>query len=152
MQAGRHVVSGDLFASGAQTLVNAVNCHGVMGAGIARAFRDRWPFMYADYQRLCASGGLRLGEPVLWRPMHRESGPQVVLFPTKDHWRDSSDITAVRDGLAYLVDHLAAWRVESLALPALGCGLGGLAWSEVQPVMTAALGQVTVPVEIYRPR
>ena len=81
------VIKGDLFQSKAQTLVNTVNCVGVMGKGLALEFKNRFPGMYKDYVRRCKKGHVRLGEPYLFRQLE----PQYILnFPTKDHWRSVS--------------------------------------------------------------
>ncbi len=90
------VHKGDLFDSGAQTLVNTVNTVGVMGKGIALEFKRRYPDMFADYQRRCAEGAVRLGEPYLWRGLLE---PWIVNFPTKEHWRSASRIDDVERGL-----------------------------------------------------
>src|SRR5574340_779424 len=101
---------GDLFASQAQTLVNTVNCVGVMGKGVALEFKKRWPAMFEDYQRRCALKQVRLGEPYLYRD---QSGATIVNFPTKDHWRSPSRVADIESGLDYLVAHAEAWGIHS---------------------------------------
>ena len=151
LRASPEVVSGgDLFESGRSTLVNAVNCHGVMGAGIALEFKRRFPAMFADYRRRCRQGEVRLGRPYLWRP-EDGVGPSVLNFPTKDHWRDPSHLEAIVDGLAWLRSHYRELGVASLAVPALGCGHGGLRWENVRPVLVQALSELAIPVSIYGP-
>ena len=113
------IVTGDLFASEAQTLVNAVNCAGVMGKGIALAFKRRFPEMFAEYSARCKRGEVRLSEPYLYRG---QSLPYVLNFPTKNHWQSASKLEDIVAGLAYLEAHYRAWGVTSLAVPALGCG------------------------------
>lgn len=127
-RAGLEILAGgDLFESGCSTLVNAVNCHGAMGAGIALEFKRRYPAMFADYRCRCRRGELRLGRPYLWRSGDG-AGPSVLNFPTKDHWRDPSQLEAIVEGLAWLRSRYREWGVDSLAVPALGCGHGGLSW------------------------
>ena len=141
---------GDLFESEAQTLVNAVNTAGVMGKGIAREFKMRFPDMYREYKERCAAGEVKLGEPYLFTgdpPSHR----WILNFPTKGHWRERSRLSVIRDGLAYLRDHHLAWGITSLAVPALGCGAGGLAWDEAQPYLVEDLAALRIPVELYAP-
>lgn len=144
------LIGGDLFESGCSTLVNAVNCHGAMGAGIALEFKRRFPAMFADYRRRCRRGEVRLGHPYLWRP-EDDVGPSVLNFPTKDHWRDPSHLEAIADGLAWLRSHYRQWRISSLAVPALGCGHGGLRWEEVRPVLIEGLSLLEIPVSLYCP-
>lgn len=139
---------GDLFSSQAQTLVNTVNCVGVMGKGVALEFKKRWPAMFEDYQRRCALKQVRLGEPYLYRDL---SGAAIVNFPTKDHWRSPSRVADIQRGLDYLVAHAEAWGVRSLALPPLGCGNGGLEWSEVGPLIYRKLHDARFDVDVYAP-
>jgi O-acetyl-ADP-ribose deacetylase (regulator of RNase III)/uncharacterized protein YwgA len=139
---------GDLFASRAQTLVNTVNCVGVMGKGVALEFKKRWPAMFEDYQRRCARKQVRLGEPYLYSD---DSGVSIVNFPTKDHWRSLSRIADIERGLDYLVAHIREWGVTSLAMPPLGCGNGGLEWSEVGPLIYRKLFSLPIDVEVYAP-
>jgi O-acetyl-ADP-ribose deacetylase (regulator of RNase III) len=142
------ILVGDLFESRAQTLVNAVNCVGVMGKGIAEQFKRRFPPMFDDYKRRCKRKDVRLGEPYLYRD---SSGVQIVNFPTKGHWRSPSRLVDVERGLDYLAKHAAEWSITSLALPALGCGNGGLEWSELGPLIHRKLGKVPIDIELYAP-
>jgi O-acetyl-ADP-ribose deacetylase (regulator of RNase III) len=98
------IVTGDIFESKAQTLVNAVNTVGVMGKGIALGFRKRFPEMYQDYVSLCERREVHLGEPYLYR---RLVAPHIINFPTKDHWRSVSKLSNIIAGLAYLQNHIA---------------------------------------------
>ncbi len=119
------MVDSDLFTSVAPTWVNPVNCVGVMGKSLALAFRQRFPAMYDDYRTRCGEGTVRLGEPYLFvqaRP------PWIINFPTKGHWRERSRPVDIEVGLDYLVQHAPSSGVTSLAVPALGCGAGQLAW------------------------
>ena len=77
------VLIGDIFESGAQTLVNTVNCVGVMGKGLALEFKSRFPDMYKDYKSRCKNGLVKLGQPYIYKPI---VGPWILNFPTKDHW------------------------------------------------------------------
>ena len=114
---------GDLFESRAQTLVNTVNCVGVMGKGVAAQFAKRYPTMLQDYKQRCERKAVRLGEPYLFRDL---SGASTINFPTKGHWRAASRLADIERGLDYLVAHLPEWGVTSMAMPPLGCGNGGL--------------------------
>jgi hypothetical protein len=91
-------VSGDIFTSRAQTLVNTVNCVGVMGKGIALEFKKRYPAMFEDYVARCRLGQVRLGEPYLFRDL---GGAMILNFPTKDHWRSPSRLKDIDEGLEY---------------------------------------------------
>jgi O-acetyl-ADP-ribose deacetylase (regulator of RNase III)/uncharacterized protein YwgA len=139
---------GDLFESRAQTLVNTVNCVGVMGKGVAEQFKQRFPAMFEDYKRRSDLKTVRLGEPYLYQD---SSGVQIVNFPTKDHWRSPSRLADIERGLDYLATHAAGWNITSLALPPLGCGNGGLEWSEVGPLIYRKLHDLPISIEVYAP-
>src|SRR4051794_5070539 len=111
-------VQGNLLNSRAQTLVNTVNCVGIMGKGIALAFKRRYPAMFTDYVKRCDAGVVKLGEPYLYRA----DDHLIVNFPTKDHWRSVSRLDDIETGLRYLKEHLHEWGITSLAVPPLGCG------------------------------
>ncbi|MCC6612395.1 MAG: macro domain-containing protein [Anaerolineae bacterium] len=142
------VVSGDLFQSQAQTLTNAVNCAGVMGKGIALEFKRRFPAMVEDYVRRCEMNEIRLGVPYVYSSTDH---PWILNFPTKQHWRSKSKLDAIVAGLDYLTQHYQTWGVSSLAVPALGCGLGQLDWDTVKPIMLDYLGRMSIPIELYAP-
>jgi O-acetyl-ADP-ribose deacetylase (regulator of RNase III) len=142
------VLIGDLFESQAQVLVNAVNCVGVMGKGIAVQFKKRFPAMFEDYARRCDQKLVRTGEPYLYRDI---SGAQIVNFPTKDHWRSPSLLVDIERGLDYFAARTAAWGVASVALPSLGCGNGGLEWSKVGPLIYRKLQCLPIDIEVYAP-
>ena len=127
------VLSGNLFESKAQTWVNTVNCVGVMGKGVALGFKQRFPEMFADYQRRCERGEVRLGRPYLFKHL---VGPWIVNFPTKQHWRQVTNLQDIISGLEYLRAHYKDWGIKSLAVPPLGCGNGQLEWRVVGPTLS----------------
>ena len=137
-----------MFISGAQTLVNTVNCVGVMGKGVALEFKRRFPEMYADYVERCARHEVRLGRPYLFK---RLFPPWILNFPTKDHWRSVARLSDIETGLRYLIEHYREWGIESLAVPPLGCGHGQLEWRIVGPTLYRHLSQMEIPVELYAP-
>ncbi len=143
------MVTGNIFLSSAQTLVNPVNCVGVMGKGLAREFRRRFPDMYDDYAKRCAGATVRLGEPYLFR---RPQLPWVINFPTKHHWRSRSRLPDLIAGLDFLGTHYQEWELRSLAVPALGCGEGHLTWEEVRPILCQYLTHLEIPIEVFAPR
>lgn len=145
------VVGENLFKSSAQTLVNTVNTVGVMGKGLAKKFADRYPDMLADYEMRCAEGAenrLTLGHPYLFK---RSEIPWILNFPTKDHWRSGSRLAPILEGLTYLRERLSAWEIESLAVPALGCGHGGLEWRAVGQLYVNVLELFGIPVTLFAP-
>ncbi|GCE15044.1 macro domain-containing protein [Tengunoibacter tsumagoiensis] len=135
----------NIFDSAAQVIVNPVNCKGHMGKGLALAFKQRYPDMFAVYQQECREGKLRIGQPTLYKA----STPWILNFPTKDHWRDDSKVEYIEEGLRYVVDHYKALEIQSIAFPKLGAGLGNLSWNVVGPLMVTYLSLVDSDVFIY---
>lgn len=139
---------GDLLASDADALVNAVNCAGVMGKGIALEFKLRFPANYAAYRAACAAGEVAPGRMFLCA----DDGRLIVNFPTKKHWRSRSRLTDIAAGLDDLVWVIKERALTSVALPALGVGNGGLDWADVSALAHEKLSALTgVTVELYRP-
>jgi len=139
---------GDMFTSNAQTLVNTVNCVGVMGKGVALKFKECFPEMFNDYVRRCERKAVKLGEPYVYED---RSGVKIINFPTKDHWRSPSRLCDIERGLDYLVQHYQAWNITSMSMPPLGCGNGGLEWSEVGPLIYRKLHELPVDIKVYAP-
>lgn len=140
-----HYTTGDIFQSDAQVIVNPVNCRGVMGAGLALVFKQKYPEMFAAYVQECKSGQLRIGRPTLYRA----SQPWILNFPTKDHWRDPSKLEYIEQGLQFFVANYRQMGIQSIAFPKLGVGLGKLSWNEVGPLMRDYLHQLDCKVTIY---
>ena len=116
---------GDLFESRAQTLVNTVNCVGVMGKGVAEQFKLRFPTMFEDYKSRTERKAVRLGEPYLYRD---QSGARIINFPTKDHWRSSSRLADIEHGLDYLAAHATEWRLSEKIRLSLLSTTSRLSW------------------------
>lgn len=141
------VTSGDLLTSSAQTLVNTVNCVGIMGKGIALAFKRRYPDMFQDYVQRCRRREVRLGRPYVYHAADR----LILNFPTKNHWRAVSRLEDIVAGLEHLESHYREWGITSLAVPPLGCGNGQLEWEVVGPTLRRHLSRLGIPVELYAP-
>lgn len=134
-----------ILESPAQTLVNTVNCVGVMGKGLAHAFKQREPDMFKAYKRVCDRGALIPGTLWLWRG----SGSWVLNFPTKLHWRNPSRIDWIEQGLEKFVGAYTEQGIAEVSFPRLGCGNGNLEWDDVRPVMEHYLSKVSIPVYIH---
>ncbi len=134
-----------LLESSAQTLVNTVNCVGVMGKGLAHAFKVREPTMFAAYKRICDQHLLEPGKLWLWR-----GSPNWVLnFPTKLDWRQPSKVEWIEAGLDKFVSAFESQGITEISFPKLGCGNGNLEWDEVRPVMERYLGKLPIKVYIH---
>src|SRR6266542_559194 len=140
------ILVADILESKAQTLINTVNCVGVMGKGIALEFKERFPEMFDDYVKRCAAKEVRPGIPYLYK---RLLPPNIINFPTKDHWKSVSKISDIERGLQYLSSHYKEWEVSSLAIPPLGCGNGQLEGKTVGPLIYRYAHQMDIPVELY---
>lgn len=137
-------IVGDIFQSSAQVLTNPVNCVGVMGKGLALEFKNRYPNLLEDYKARCNRNEVRLGVPYLWE----NDSVQILNFPTKRDWKENSVLKYIEDGLKYLAENYQKMGIQSLAMPPLGCGLGGLEWSEVYPLIEKYLRDIP-DLEVY---
>jgi O-acetyl-ADP-ribose deacetylase (regulator of RNase III) len=136
---------GDIFESKAQVIVNTVNCQGVMGKGLALAFKQRYPAMFPVYQQECKAGRLRIGRPSLYK----ESAPWILNFPTKDTWKANSKIEYLEKGLEYFIANYKKAGITSVAFPKLGAQNGKLSWDDVGPLMAKYLSSLEIDVYIY---
>ncbi len=142
------ILVGDILNSKAQTLINTVNCVGVMGKGIALEFKEQFPDMYEDYVQRCQRSEVKPGIPYLYKTLFP---PQIVNFPTKDHWKSISKLSDIERGLKHLFEHYREWGVTSLAIPPLGCGNGQLEWRVVGPLIYRFVKDMSISVEMYAP-
>ena len=130
----------DMFAVGANVLVNPVNCVGVMGAGLAKEFKERYPKNYRRYHLACKEGQVNIGK--CYTTVNNMPGNLVIInLPTKTHWSSLSLLEWVEAGLRDMLDHVGPGDV--VAIPGLGCGLGGLESASVMDVMLSVLSPVT---------
>jgi O-acetyl-ADP-ribose deacetylase (regulator of RNase III) len=144
--------TGDIFESGCDILVNACNIFGVSGAGIALEFKKRFPKHNELYVQMCKYGRFRPGRP----EVITVGGIGLIYFPTKSTWRLPSQLSYIRDGLNLMRFQLLGMpEVKSVAIPALGCGLGQLLWSEVKPLIEYNLQETFLPgrrVVVFEPK
>lgn len=134
-----------LLESNAQTLVNTVNCVGVMGKGLAHAFKKREPRMFVAYKQICDQRQLEPGKLWLWR----DSQNWILNFPTKIHWKNPSRLEWIEAGLNKFVSSYAAQGITEISFPRLGCGNGNLEWDDVRPLMEYYLGKLPIKVYIH---
>jgi len=145
-------VAGNLLDADVDALVNTVNTVGVMGKGLALQFRRAYPAMFDDYQRAATAGQLHLGQMHVWRTGAVTGPAYVINFPTKGHWRSRSRIDDIDRGLTDLARVIRDLGIHSIAVPPLGCGNGGLDWTQVEPRIRATLaGLDDVRILLYPP-
>lgn len=144
--------TGDILAADAEALVNTVNCVGVMGRGVALQFRKAFPENYAAYKAVCERKALRPGRMFVFEAGQLTNPRYVINFPTKDHWKGKSRLKDIESGLVALVNEVRRLGIRSIAVPPLGCGLGGLDWSDVRPRIEQAFAALPeVEVLLYEP-
>jgi O-acetyl-ADP-ribose deacetylase (regulator of RNase III) len=147
------LTTGDLLGAEAEALVNTVNCDGFMGRGIAAQFKRAYPENFKRYEAACKRGEVVPGK-MLVTETGRLTNPRFIInFPTKRHWRGKSRIEDIEAGLVALVREIESRGIMSIAIPPLGCGLGGLDWRDVRPLIERALGAVpAVRALVFEPK
>ncbi len=141
-----NVIEGNIFDSKCQTLVNTVNCVGVMGKGIALEFKKRFPDMFPKYQDLCRQKLIKPG--LLW--LYKTESHWVLNFPTKDHWKKNSKIEYLELGLSKFLETYKQKGITSIAFPLLGASNGGIDPDVSLEVMKRYLSKCDIEVEIYK--
>ena len=129
-----------------QTVVNTINCMGIMGKGLALEFKIRYPNMFDDYIRRHKEGNLNVGEPYVFKT----SNKWILNFPTKNHWKYPSKLEFIDSGLKFFVESYKKFGIKSVAFPRLGCTFGGLKWEQVKPLMEKYIGDIQgIDVYVY---
>lgn len=142
-------IKGDIFKSQCEALVNPVNCKGVMGKGLALEFKKRFPENFKYYKSVCDNPNnlFLVGGAIA----HKEHGKLVINAATKSHWRDKSELEHIKTCLAFIGGHLVENDIKSVAIPALGCGLGELEWKEVKKEIDDFFKDSGTYVEVFEP-
>lgn len=147
------ITQGNLLEAPTEALVNTVNTVGVMGKGIALQFKQAYPEMFRAYKIACKANEVKLGKAHVFDMGGLASGPRwIINFPTKGHWHAGSRKSDIESGLLDLVDTIKRLNIHSIAVPPLGCGLGGLDWTDIRPLIESTLGRLTdVRVLVFAP-
>lgn len=146
------LVTGDFFDYNADIRINTVNCVGVMGAGVALAFKKRFPEMFKDYAQACSKDEVQPGTPHVWHENGMFQKLTIVNFPTKIHWRDPSEYEYIEKGLVWLRRFLEDKEGSTVTVPALGCGHGGLDWNIVSKMIVEHLEGLDCTILLFEPR
>ncbi|MEG1070531.1 MAG: macro domain-containing protein [Akkermansia sp.] len=147
-----HFTTGNLFDTSADALVNTVNCVGVMGRGIALQFKKSYPDNFKEYAKACKAGEVIPGKMFVHSTDRLTSPSFIINFPTKRHWKEASRLEDIETGLKDLVSVIQKNGITSIAIPPLGCGLGGLDWTIVKARIEEALKDLTnVDIIVYAP-
>jgi O-acetyl-ADP-ribose deacetylase (regulator of RNase III) len=144
-----------MFAQPFDIRINTVNCVGVMGRGIALAFKNRYPAMFKAYKMECDLENIKPGELFVWKGKStyppKDADCHVVNLPTKRHWRDNSRYEDVEAGLKALRKYLEPLGSVTVALPALGCGCGGLNWEKVSAMISREMDGLKAEITVFSP-
>ncbi len=144
--------TGNILKAQVEALVNTVNCVGIMGKGIALQFKQAFPENFLAYARACEMGEVQPGRMFITHTGNLLPPHYIINFPTKRHWRSKSRLEDIEAGLHVLAQEITRLGIRSIAVPALGCGNGGLDWGDVQPRIVAALGDLPgVQVLVFAP-
>jgi len=145
--------TGDILREDAEAIVNTVNCVGVMGRGIALQFKKAYPDNFKAYAAACKKEEVQPGRMCVYRNEGMLNPHYIINFPTKRHWRWKSRMEDVEAGLEALAQVIRENNIKSIAVPPLGCGLGGLVWSEVKARIEGVLAPLNdVTVIVYEPK
>lgn len=135
--------TGDILSEDAEALVNTVNCVGVMGRGVALQFKRAFPENFEAYAKRCERNEMLPGNVFVFETNNLGNPRYIINFPTKRHWKFKSRVEDIESGLESLVGEIANRGIQSIALPPLGCGLGGLNWNlEVRPLLERTLAEL----------
>jgi len=144
-------VKGDFFDYEADIRINTVNCVGVMGAGVALLFKNKFPDMFKDYSDACSKGIVIPGKPHVWIDNNMFKNTTIINFPTKKHWKNPSEYEYIEKGLIWLKEFLTDKENSTITIPALGCGHGGLDWNIVKNMIIKNLGDLKINILLFEP-
>ena len=133
--------TGNILTEDVEALVNTVNCVGYMGRGIALQFKKAFPDNFKSYSTACKREEVRPGQMFVFQTGQLTNPHYIINFPTKRHWKGKSRMEDIDAGLMALAEEIRSHNIQSIAIPPLGSGLGGLDWSEVRPRIEKMLEQ-----------
>jgi O-acetyl-ADP-ribose deacetylase (regulator of RNase III) len=144
-------IAGNIFESDAEALVNTVNTVGVMGKGLALQFKERFPANYKFYVAACKNEEVKIGKMFI-TPTNSFMNPKwIINFPTKKHWMNNSRYEFIEAGLDDLVTQIEKLNIQSIAIPPLGAGQGGLNWDKVKELIQLKLGHLNIEITVFEP-
>lgn len=143
---------GDILNADVEAIVNTVNCVGIMGKGIALQFKMKYPENYNYYKKTFNQGRMMIGKMLVFETNLNHNPKFIINFPTKRHWKGKSSLQDIKKGLDSLIVEIKRLKIKSIAIPALGSGLGGLNWNEVKSIISDALNTLPeVIIWVYEP-
>ena len=142
-------MTGNILEAQVEALVNPVNTEGIMGAGLALSFKNKYPDIYIAYKDACLWGQLKVGAVHFANLSNDHLLKWIINFPTKNNYRDPYKIMYIIFGLDPLTKGIREEDIKSIAIPALGCGLGELDWNIIKPILVDWAQEVVPDVEIW---
>lgn len=143
--------TGNMFDCEAEAIVNTVNTVGVMGKGVALQFKERFPVNYSLYEAACKNGEVQIGKMFITSTNSLMNPKWIINFPTKKHWMHKSNYAYIENGLDDLLEQINILNIQSIALPPLGAGQGGLKWEKVKQIIINKLGSLKIDITIFEP-
>lgn len=144
-------IKGDIFRSNTQAIVNAVNIVGVMEKGLAPQFKEKFPKNFEAYKKACEKKEIDIGRLFVFKEKKNLEEKIIVNFPIKRDWRDYSKYEYIEKGLDNLIEIIVEYDIKSVALPALGCGIGELEWKKVKKIIENKLNFLDINIYVYEP-
>lgn len=144
----KYIEGSNIIHSKAIALVNPVNCVGVMGAGLAKEFKNNFPSYYKAYKDACKANLIQPGRMHIY-PLNGIHNQYIISFPTKTHWTNKSSMGYIEEGLIALRHTIEYHHIASVALPKIGCGLGGLNWKNVRSAIEDHLKDSSATILVY---
>lgn len=144
------IPDGNILDTSLQTVVCPVNCVGVMGKGLALSMAKHYKGLLYNYRLACTTGDIAIvnNHPTLWVYKGKQ---QVLCFPTKDHYQNASQLCWIANGMDVLVKDYKTLNIKSIGIPMLGCGCGGLSWTEVCQTIVPKLEKLPIEIVIFGP-
>jgi len=140
------IITGNIFTTNCDVIVNTVNCVGVMGAGIALECRLRYPEMHDKYKELCKRHLISIGK--LW--LYKSDKKWILNFPTKGDWKLPSRVEFIHQGLSKFVEEYEQKEIKSIAFPMLGADRGGLQVETTLALLHQYLDPLPIDIELYK--
>lgn len=144
-------IKGDIFVSDAEAIVNPVNINGIMGKGLALSFKIEYPENYKAYVKACKNKQIDIGKLFVFKDSNHFGEKIIINFPTKKDWYKPSKYEYIDKGLDDLINVIKKYNIKSIAIPPLGCGLGGLDWNIVKSKIENKLSDINIDVYLYEP-
>lgn len=145
-------IPGNIFTSGADAIVVPCTLDGIMGGGLIQQVRDRWPqIMFTRYREDCAMRDLKIGKGRLYYLGHLSTPKYLLMFPTREKFTSPSKLQFISEGLYWLSRTVENSDINSVAIPGIGCGLGGLRWDDVEEMILRAFWKSDRDVMVYLP-